>query len=187
MMRADFKVVIDACVLVNARVCNVLLTLAESPRLYLPRWSEEILAETRRTHIDKLGWNVRLADSFQLNLREFFPEAVISGYEHLIEHCDNDPKDRHVLACAIHNKAELILTFNLKDFPESSLTRWQIEVKHPEEYLLALYSIEPISIVHRLETIARNRHEELEDYLLGLGKWLPAFSQALLNDIGSSA
>jgi hypothetical protein len=43
-MRADFKVVLDACVLANFGVCDLLLRLAERPRLYLPRWSEELLA-----------------------------------------------------------------------------------------------------------------------------------------------
>ena len=183
MQRADFKVVIDACVLANFRVCDVLLTLAESPRLFLPRWSQQILDETRRTQINKLGWSESVADSFRAEVNAHFPEARVHGFEHLIDKCSNEEKDRHVLACAIHNKAELILTFNLKDFPESSLNKWQIEVKHPEEYLLALYSIEPVSVVHRLETIARDRQEELEDYLLGLGRWLPAFVQRIIGDL----
>lgn len=38
-MRADFKVVLDACVLANYGVANLLLSLAEKPRLYLPVWS----------------------------------------------------------------------------------------------------------------------------------------------------
>jgi hypothetical protein len=44
---ADFRVVLDACVLANYAVTDV-LTFAEEPRLYLPRWSEKILDETRR-------------------------------------------------------------------------------------------------------------------------------------------
>ena len=52
-MRADFKVVLDACVLANYGVANLLLLLAEKPRLYLPLWSEEILAETYRTQVGK--------------------------------------------------------------------------------------------------------------------------------------
>ncbi len=63
------------------------------------------------------------------------------------------------------------------------MSEWQIEAKHPEEYLLALYSIEPVLIVHRLEMIARDREEELEDYLLGLGRWLPAFAQRIISDL----
>lgn len=53
-MRADFKVVLDACVLANYGVANLLLLLAEKPRLYLPVWSDEILAETRpEVHVSR--------------------------------------------------------------------------------------------------------------------------------------
>ena len=56
-MQADFPVLLDACVLANARLSDLLLRLAESPRLYLPRWSREILREVRRTHVEKLAWS----------------------------------------------------------------------------------------------------------------------------------
>jgi predicted nucleic acid-binding protein len=115
-MRADFKVVLDACVLANYRVANLLLLLAEKPRLYLPVWSDEILAETRRTQVGKLGWEERLADRFQCQLRSQFPESMVTGHEHRVVDCGNDPKDRYVLACAIHSRAELVLTFNGRDW-----------------------------------------------------------------------
>ena len=54
MRRADFRVVLDACVLAPANICDLLLSLAEAPRLYLPVWSEDILAKVRRTHLEKL-------------------------------------------------------------------------------------------------------------------------------------
>lgn len=44
-MQADFQVVLDACVLANAGLCDLFLRLAEPPRLYLPLWSQEILDE----------------------------------------------------------------------------------------------------------------------------------------------
>ncbi|NBB80146.1 MAG: hypothetical protein GVY36_11990 [Verrucomicrobia bacterium] len=92
MQRADFKVVIDACVLANFRVCDVLLTLAESPRLFLPRWSQQILDETRRTQINKLGWSETVADSFRAEVDVHFPEARVEGFEHLIDQCTNEAK-----------------------------------------------------------------------------------------------
>ncbi|MBE7537664.1 MAG: hypothetical protein HS122_04570 [Opitutaceae bacterium] len=97
-MRADFKVVLDACVLANFGVCDLLLRLAETPRLYLPRWSEEILLETERTHLSELGWPPHLAKSYQTAVRAAFPEAMVTGHEALIDACRNDLKDRHLLA-----------------------------------------------------------------------------------------
>lgn len=182
-MRADFKVVLDACVLANYGVCNLLLRLAESPRLYQPRWSDEILRETRRTHLDDLGWPESLADSFQAALRTEFPEAMVESHDHLIPLCKNDPKDRHVLAAAIHSKAELILTFNLRDFPAAELDRWNVTAIHPQDYLLTLYEIEPVIVLHQLEEIAHRRKVKLEDHLIDLGKFLPTLSQRIWEDL----
>lgn len=182
-MRADFKVVLDACVLANFGVANLLLILAEKPRLYLPLWSDEILAETRRTQVGKLGWEERLADSFQAQLRSQFPESLVSGYQHLVGDCVNAHKDRHVLACAIHSRAELVLTFNLKDFKEEALAPWQITAVHPQNYLLTLFELEPLLVMHQLGAISQKRGVAVEDHLIDLGRFLPAFASRLLEDL----
>lgn len=116
-MKAEFKFVLDSCVLANFGVYNLLLRLAERPRLFLPVWSDEILAEVRRTQVNKLAWPEKLADSFQDEVRKAFPGACVHGYEHIIPNLKNDEKDRHVLVVAIHTKSSLILTFNQKHFP----------------------------------------------------------------------
>jgi hypothetical protein len=36
-MRADYRVVLDACVLIPMPLADTLLRMAEAPRLYLPR------------------------------------------------------------------------------------------------------------------------------------------------------
>lgn len=182
-MRADFKVVLDACVLANFGVCDLLLRLAERPRLYLPRWSDELLVETERTHVQQLGWPPPVAQRFQVALRAHFPEAIVSGYEHLLPCCANEPKDRHVLACAVQCQAELILTFNLRDFPSAALEPWKIAARHPQDYLLTLYALDPAAVLHKLEEIARRRDCPLEDHLIALGQFLPAFSAHVLESI----
>ena len=42
-MKADFSVCLDACVLANFPVADLLLKLAERPRQYLPVWSDDIM------------------------------------------------------------------------------------------------------------------------------------------------
>ncbi|MCB1228250.1 MAG: PIN domain-containing protein [Verrucomicrobiales bacterium] len=174
---------LDACVLANYGVANLLLLLAEKPRLYLPLWSEEILAETRRTQTGKFRWEERLADSFQTQLKAEFPESLVSGFDHLIDECTNDIKDRHVLACAIHSKAEVILTFNLKDFQNDALSPWQIAATHPQDYLLMLFELEPLHVMHQLGAISQKRGMTVEDHLIDLGKFLPKFASRLLDDL----
>jgi len=182
-MKADFRVFLDACVLANYAVTDLLLRLAEHPRQYLPVWSQEVLDETYRTHTQKLGWPEEIATSFQKALLENFPEAMSSGYEHLLPAVDNDPKDQHVLAAAVHARAQVILTFNLKDFPAESLAPWGIEARHPQAYLETLYDIDDRQVVARVAAIAAKRGEDMEDVLVRLGQSAPTFATRLLDDL----
>ena len=64
------------------------------------------------------------------------PEALVTGYEQLIEGLDlPDPRDRHVLAAAIIGRADVIVTFNLVDFPPEYLLAFDLEALHPDEFL----------------------------------------------------
>jgi predicted nucleic acid-binding protein len=179
---SDFRVVLDACVLANHAVTDVFLTFAEEPRLFLPRWSETILDETRRAH-KTMDWPDHLIESFQEQLHEHFPEALVTDYERYINQCDNDPDDRHVLACAIAGRAEIISTFNLSDFPPAALNKWNVLAMHPQDQLLSLYGLEQQISLYKLTQIAFRREMELEDYLIKLGRFVPAFSQHVLGEI----
>lgn len=183
-MRADFKVLLDACVLANAGVCDLFLRLSEAPRLLLPKWSEEILDETTRTHVNRLKWPAELSDSWRAAVEEHFPEAMVVDYGHLVDQMTNDPKDRHVLAAAIRAGADLIVTFNLKDFPDGALGPWHIEAVHPQDYLLTLYGMAPQIVVQKINDIARDREVELVECVLHLGKSLPSFAAHLIEDLG---
>ena len=181
-MIADFRVVLDACVLSNFAIANVFLTFAEEPRLFLPRWSQTILDETRRTH-KRLKWPEKLVESFQETMCQHFPEAMVTGHECLIDQCKNNEKDRHVLACAIHCHAEVISTFNLKHFPQDVLGQWNIIAMHPQDQLLSLYGLEPQVALYKLSQIATRRNLDLKDYLIDLGKFVPAFCGHILAEI----
>jgi hypothetical protein len=47
-MRADYRVVLDACVLIPMPLADTLLRMAEAPRLYPPKWSHMIMDEVTR-------------------------------------------------------------------------------------------------------------------------------------------
>lgn len=182
-MRADYRVFLDSCVLANFGVCDLVLRLSERPRLIVPHWSAEVLAEVRRTHLEKLRWKPDIAETFQTQVRVAFPDAEVSGYQNLIPTLANDAKDRHVLAAAIRGDCPLILTFNLKDFPAEALQPWNVRASHPQDYLLVLYEMEPTRVTACLGQIAGRRGTEMEDVLIRLGKSLPVFSQRLLDDL----
>jgi predicted nucleic acid-binding protein len=118
-MTKDYLAVLDACVLVPAGLRDTLLRLAETPRLYVPKWSDEIIMEMRRTIIRKLKKTDVQADHLVESLRQAFPEAWVTQSNELESALTNDPKDRHVLATAIRSSAQTIVTFNLKHFPST--------------------------------------------------------------------
>src|ERR1700750_3310150 len=97
-MHSDFPVVIDADVLMQAAVRDTLLRLSEQ-RLFLCRWSDDIIDEVRRNLIAKLHLSEDQVDHLLGQLRDHFPDAwVESGYKLLISAMKNDEKDRHVVA-----------------------------------------------------------------------------------------
>ena len=102
-------------------------------RLFRPLWSEAILAEweeSLRRRFPDLA-----ADHFQRQraYMDSFGEALVEDYEPLMPALAlPDPKDIHVLAAAIHGRADAIVTHNLKDFPVEVAARHGIEVKHPD-------------------------------------------------------
>ena len=72
------------------------------------------------------------------------PECLVTGYEPLIAGLTlPDADDRHVLAAAIHAKANLIITANLSDFPGDELAKHGIEALHHDRFVLLLLDLDP--------------------------------------------
>jgi hypothetical protein len=67
-------------------------------------------------------------------IRRHFPEAWIDGYEELIPAMTNHLKDRYVLAAAARAGVKVIVTYNLKDFPSSSLAPYSITAQGRQPY-----------------------------------------------------
>lgn len=75
-------------------------------------------------------------------------DCLVEGFEGMIEGLDlPDPRDRHVLAAAIRCGADVIVTQNLKDFPQSALTPHGIEVQHPDAFIVQLLDLFPGEVV----------------------------------------
>lgn len=158
-MNSDFPAVLDACVLVQAPVRDILLRLFER-RLFLGRWSDEIIAEMTRTLQSKLGRTPEQAAYLVEQLQEHFPDAWAEpGYRELIPVLTNDEKDRHVLAAAVKSGSEVIVTYNLKHFPEDALNAHGVSAKHPDEFLIDLYYIDGEIVIHELHEQGANLRE----------------------------
>ena len=133
-----------------SRIRDTLLRLFER-RLFLARWTDEIIDETVRTLQNKLNRTTEQTDRFLSELRSHFPDAwVEQGHRELIPSMTNEEKDRHVLAAALKTPCEVIVTYNLKHFPEAALKPFGVEAKHPDEFLIDLYHLNGEMVVHEL-------------------------------------
>jgi predicted nucleic acid-binding protein len=174
-VRSDYPAMLDACVLLPMPLADTLLRMAETPRLYIPKWSDETLREVTRNIIKKWNKTEEQANRREDALRTHFPEALVTGYEHLISAMTNDAKDRHLLAAAVMCGAKLIVTYNSKDFSKESRDPYGVECQGPSTFLIGLYDLDPGIVVQKLDEQARNIDYSLEQLLLKLRINVPGF------------
>jgi predicted nucleic acid-binding protein len=139
---AGLIVVLDACVLLNAALRDTLLRAAEA-ELYRAQWSQEIVDELVRNLVAEGRMTEDQARRLEAALQAAFPEAFVKGCDALIPALTCDPKDRHVLAAAVHAHAQVIVTTNLRHFPNISLAPHDIEAQHPDAFLIHLHDLDP--------------------------------------------
>jgi hypothetical protein len=147
-----FTVVYDACVLYPAPLRDLLIRIANTG-LVRARWTDMILDECFESileHRPDLNANA-LARTRKL-MTEAVPDCLVGGYEELIEGIDlPDPDDRHVVAAAIRCGAQVIVTFNLDDFPADRLDRYNLEGQHPDDFVLNSLDLSPGMVVRAIE------------------------------------
>lgn len=150
-----FVVVYDANVLYPSTLRDVLIRVALSG-LVQAKWTESILDETFRN----LRKNRPDLDEKRLTrTRELMNRAVrnslVQGYQSLIDVVElPDPDDRHVLAAAIRARAQLIVTFNLADFPSEVLSAWDVEAKHPDDFLVDQFHLDAVTVHKAVQAVA---------------------------------
>ena len=166
--------VFDACVLYSASLRDLLLWLGYAG-LVRPFWSEEI----RDEWIDNLLRNRpdltrEQQERTYRKMNLHFPHGLVRGYESITPTLTlPDPKDRHVLAVAIQAKADYIVTFNLKDFPNTILRAYNVEAVPPDEFVFRLVQKIPDRVLrvvklHRLRL--KRPSKTVDEYLATLAK-----------------
>jgi len=176
----SFPAFLDTCTVFGAAITDFVLNLAERGT-FRPLWSEHVLAELERSLVrrgidpDAVVYRVGA-------MRTAFPDANVTGYEDLITQMTCDDDDRHVLAAAVRANAEVIVTFNLKHFPQSSLDPYQISTVHPDDFLLDQLDLYPQATLQSLEDTS-GRYEKpamTVDAFLGLltKSGTPRFAEA---------
>lgn len=138
-MEPPVTAVYDANVLYPAPLRDLLIRLAQAG-LVRARWTDTIHDEWIR---NVLANNPHVTSERLTRTRTLMNEAIrdclVTGYEDLIASLSlPDADDRHILAAAIRAGAEVIVTYNLADFPAETLSRFDIEALHPDDFLVGL-------------------------------------------------
>lgn len=164
---ARFGAVLDACVLVPHVLMDTLLSVADED-LYQPMWSEVILDETLRTLV--AIYPDRNPHSFEArvaSMESAFPHACVYGWDSLEPGLASywpDPQDAHVVAAAIRGRAEIIVTSNLKHFPEPLLDELGLHAASPDTFLTDLLDLKQRAVLAAI----RNQAEKTNNPALGV-------------------
>jgi len=157
---SSFVALLDACVLYPAPLRDLLLRLALTD-LFRARWTDRIHEEwvgsllSQRPDLSR----ERLQRTREL-MDHTVPDCLVTGFEELIESLDlPDPEDRHILAAATRAQAGVIVTYNIRHFPEDVLDSFGIEAQHPDEFVTHLYDLAPGAVCHAV----RNQRQALKN------------------------
>jgi len=136
---AAIAALLDANVLYPAAMRDLLLRLAAFG-LYRALWTDRIHDEWIRSVLaDRPDLTRERLDRTRKLMDAHAADCLVGGYDHLIEALDlPDTDDRHVLAAAIHSRADVVVTSNLPDFPASSLMPHGLTAIHPDAFMLGL-------------------------------------------------
>ncbi|WP_329316359.1 PIN domain-containing protein [Streptomyces sp. NBC_01262] len=150
-----FIAVYDANVLYPSTLRDVLIRVAQAG-LVQAKWTDQILDETfRNLKENRPDLDPQKLDQTREKMSGAIRDVLVKGYEPLIDIIDlPDPNDRHVLAAAIRAKAQVIVTFNLKDFPADKLAPWDVQVLHPDAFVEAQVDLSPRLVYAELQRIA---------------------------------
>ena len=128
-------------------LCDLLIRLAQRG-LYRALWSREILEEVV-TSIAKRRPDLELERLRRrtLAMETAIEDATVEGYEGLIEAFAELGSDAHVLAAAVAGHADVIVTSNVRDFPERVVERYRIAVQSPDDFLIHLWWLNPATVL----------------------------------------
>jgi hypothetical protein len=149
--------VFDACILYPFHLRNIVVQVAVD-RLVEARWTDEIHDEwIRNLAADAPTIPVERLQTIRRLTNDALPGATVSGYEDLVPTVSlPDPDDRHVVAAAIATGASVILTWNLRDFPATTLKKFGLHRQTPDAFLADLYDESPDLTVGSLANARRN-------------------------------
>jgi len=174
-MRPSLIAFLDANVLYPARLRDLLMHLALR-RLFQPRWSARVHEEWMAAVLsDRSDLTVSQLQRTRGLMEENIKDALVDGYEPIVDQLTlPDADDRHVLAAAIHGRANVIITANLRDFPAEALSPHDVEAVHPDAFVARFLETEPAEVLGALYELQR----DLKKPPMTMGELLSLFERS---------
>lgn len=159
-----FKAVLDTNVIFPVVIRDLLFWFAFY-ELYTPKWSSNIFAEWKDVMMRK-GVSEEEAEKRVNVANKAFPDALVLNYDGLIDKLDlPDEKDRHVLAAAIKTNANIIVTNNLKDFPDDYLETFGLKAKSADDFLTDIIDLNHETAVKAFKDLVLNKkNPDMDEY-----------------------
>lgn len=113
--------------------------------MYSPKWSSKLQEEFSAIFDKKkLGISAEKIESQVRMMNKACPDALVMKYESLIESIKlPDENDRHIVAAAIKCNANVIVTYNLKDFPNEYLKSIGLFAVDPDSFIADMIDLSP--------------------------------------------
>lgn len=151
-----FTAVLDTNVVYPVIIRDILFWFAYYD-LYTPKWSEHIFDEWKKVMKEK-GVSEEEANKRMEKANVAFPDALVKNYKGLIDKLEmKDEDDRHVLAAAIKTNANLIVTNNIKDFPEAYLQSFGLSAKTADDFLTDIIDLNQEQAVAAFKEMVLNK------------------------------
>ncbi|MBC7796095.1 MAG: PIN domain-containing protein [Pyrinomonadaceae bacterium] len=165
----ELTAILDANVIYPAPLRDLLVRLSLSDA-FRARWSETIHEEWMRNVLaNRSDLTIEQLTRTKELMNKAVRDCLVEGFESLIDKIElPDTNDRHVLAAAIHVKADVIVTFNLKDFPVEKLAPFGVEAIHPDAFIVSLIeenSAKVLSVVKGQQESLKNPPRTITELL----------------------
>jgi len=159
-----FTAVLDTNVIYPVIIRDLLFWFAYYD-LYTPKWSYHIFDEWKEV-MQRKGVSPEEAEKRVRKANLAFPDALVQNYEGLIELLNlPDEKDRHVLAAAIKTNAHIIVSNNIKDFPEEVLDNYGLKIKTADDFLTDIIDLNTeIAIEAFKEMVLNKKNPDWDEY-----------------------